>query len=871
MVSKDPYDDSNRFLLGSQASGNGNGNGIFTPCLQAAAAAVGVLFAVFLLTFAANFARLGGDLGANGQQATPDLIALAKRGNPWERFSRVPVATGRLPDVMRLESDTQQQPMGWLHNVTAEFTDDPMKGAYIVFSLGELTYSKKDGMPRLLPKPLAPRCMSCAKNDDLAKENLVRDDGLPVGFDKDGLPLASSEEAYARKKHAVRQLFTPLPGPFVALVGDLDRISQVRRPAIAVLPNGDTLLVASCGDPLDDKPLLQSRLPNGYDPETGRGARFTMWKHVDGLGNQPPKHMHDYPALLVDDQSKIVHLFYTRWPAYDPRYDLASRSIIMRSESRDFGESWSIAEVAVPAARGHRTGGPGLVSRLTGEWLLPLRRRDKDALSDDASPAGVAKSYGEFSSVVSRSGDQGLTWDDSTIAGGPGTPQRGFLMDPRLVTFDVEKPQDEGVFAFFGKRQQVFKEKIVALLQDDSDVRRIRAISSEDGGATWRDPLRTPLPSRNVSYPIAACADKRGGKGLYVVFDNSPKSFRPGTVLSIAYSGDGGRSFPFVRDLDTSLMNTHGEMAEAQMDPYLQYFEAHFMHPACATDDFGNVNIVYETTLAFPEWRCGKRSKKHVKMDMNDCYQASLARRTVIKWLRVRSEWVQHSPGLGGSRNLTGIYRGDMLSSWVQNSERARAAAAAEMLGRVAPNSFDEDVELLRKKLRHTNVPPPPPTPPTAPPPPPPALPPYPGNYFGSTISQEYHRAEMERRAKAEQGAGAFHRSDGKKTGKQKRTELKKNALEEQLRREKEGKGYDMGLDLMMSSDRFFPREMTKKDGAEERSKGGEVAPGTSKETRGSQGWAAHYHDPAHPNGLWKNLYQRKIGRRRLRSTTLRS
>ena len=115
MVSKDPYDDSNRFLLGSQASGgngNGNGNGgVFTPCLQAAAAAVGVLFAVFLLTFAANFARLGGDLGANGKQATPDLIALAKRGNPWERFSRVPVATGRLPDVMRLESDTQQQPI----------------------------------------------------------------------------------------------------------------------------------------------------------------------------------------------------------------------------------------------------------------------------------------------------------------------------------------------------------------------------------------------------------------------------------------------------------------------------------------------------------------------------------------------------------------------------------------------------------------------------------------------------------------------------------------------------------------------------------------------------------------------------------------
>ncbi|TDD21988.1 sialidase family protein [Nonomuraea diastatica] len=211
--------------------------------------------------------------------------------------------------------------------------------------------------------------------------------------------------------------------------------------------------------------------------------------------------------------------------------------------SADGGATWGPVRTLIPADRGGGVFVRQPVVVLEDRWLLPAFRCSRPAIGKWTGDHDTSALY------VSR--DRGRTWRPREIPGSTG-----------LVHMNVVPLPGGTLLALFRSRR----------------ADRVHASRSEDGGRTWSVPEPTALPNNNSSIQATRLADGR----IALVFNHSSRADAterrtslydeieghggseghgasvgtafwgaPRAPLTLALSSDGGRSWPWRRDLET--------------------------------------------------------------------------------------------------------------------------------------------------------------------------------------------------------------------------------------------------------------------------------------------------------------------------------
>jgi predicted neuraminidase len=267
------------------------------------------------------------------------------------------------------------------------------------------------------------------------------------------------------------------------------------------LKNGDVLCVWFSGTWEGDSNvgIVISRLPKG-------ASRWTATKLIDrheGESYQNP--------VIFEAQDGTVHLFHTTQGANVGE----ANAHVLHATSLDHGVTWS-APVLLFDKPGSFTRHPLLVLA-GGAWMLPLTY---------VTSAGIGKGADTNYSSTMLSKDNGAHWSECLIPDSQGKVQ------PTVVALAPDR-----LVAFFRSRAS------------DSIYR-----SQSSDGCQWSEPVRTALPNNNASVQVFRLQNGH----LVMAFDNSaidrsgPKPTgglrKP---LSLALSEDEGRSWKYVRDLET--------------------------------------------------------------------------------------------------------------------------------------------------------------------------------------------------------------------------------------------------------------------------------------------------------------------------------
>ncbi|MDT0444730.1 sialidase family protein [Streptomyces johnsoniae] len=253
------------------------------------------------------------------------------------------------------------------------------------------------------------------------------------------------------------------------------------------------------GDPGTD--IVLSRLSRG-------GER---WSQPLPLAQDPERS--EQNPVLAQDAEGTVWLFH---PSNTP-HDQKTARLIVRT-SRDRGKTWSEPRVLFE--------GPGIFVRNPplflpdGSWLLP---------------AYWCRPGGEHSTVM-ISQDGGGTWREHDLPD-----------SDHLVQMTAVQRADGSLFAMFRSRA----------------ADRIHASESFDQGRTWQPLTRTELPNNNSAVQLTRLA----GGALALLYNDATlerdqfrwvgegagrrkKALR--TPLTLALSEDGGRTWPYRRDVQTA-------------------------------------------------------------------------------------------------------------------------------------------------------------------------------------------------------------------------------------------------------------------------------------------------------------------------------
>lgn len=285
------------------------------------------------------------------------------------------------------------------------------------------------------------------------------------------------------------------------------------------LPNGDLLCAWFSGtqEGIPDVGIALSRLPAG-------GARWTepVWVAED------PSRSEQNPVLFLTPEGKVWLL----WTAQETRgctkdewkalvaageatgdYGMQWTSIVRRRVSDDYGHSWGPIELFLDKPSSFIR--HPLVVMSNDEWLLPMYYSLESNLhADDYS-------------VMLISSDQGASWDEHVV------PQSRGRVQASVLELEPGK-----LIAFFRSRAADW----------------IYVSHSADYGRTWKPPEPTSLPNNNASTQNIKLASGH----LAMVFNNYQVKDEPHEAVwprrrypvTIAISEDGGKSWPFMRDVD---------------------------------------------------------------------------------------------------------------------------------------------------------------------------------------------------------------------------------------------------------------------------------------------------------------------------------
>lgn len=342
------------------------------------------------------------------------------------------------------------------------------------------------------------------------------------------------------------------------------------------LPDGDLLCVWFGGDKegAQNVSIALSRLAQGAaqwsapvfvsdDPTrsdqnpvlfpTPNGELWLLYASQQSQGQGPA----DWESQINTGEVKGIH--WMQWT-----------SVIRQRVSKDNGHTWSPMKTLF--------GQPGSFCRnrmlilSNGDWLFPMyySKREGEGL------------YGNDVSVMQLSSDQGQSWKEVALPGSRGRvhPTVIELSGGRLVAFFRSRAAD-----------------------------RIYVSRSSDNGNSWSEVVRTELPNNNASIQ----AVKLDSGNIALAFNHLSHNDDPNITLwppdrnplTIALSEDEGRSWPFMRHVDTS-------------DGF-----------------YGEANKRLNRSLAYPSIFQSRDGKIHIAYSFHD--------RECIKYVCVDEAWIRSS------------------------------------------------------------------------------------------------------------------------------------------------------------------------------------------------------------------------------------
>lgn len=365
---------------------------------------------------------------------------------------------------------------------------------------------------------------------------------------------------------------------------DLDRVEAYLPPMgrenhgsnLMELPNGDLLCVWFGGDKegAQNVSIALSRLSPG-------AAR---WTNPVFLSDDPTRSDQN-PVLFVTPAGELWLLYASQqsqgqgpsgWEEKINKGEVQGihwmqwTSVIRRRVSKDNGHTWEPMDTLFAQPGSFCRNRMEILSN--GHWLFPMyySRRDGEGV------------YGNDVSVMQLSADNGQSWTEHPVPGSRGRvhPTVIELAPGRLVAFFRSRSAD-----------------------------RIYVSYSTDFGQTWSDAARTDLPNNNASIQAVKLASGNIALAFnYLSLNDNPNItlWPPDRYpLTIALSTDEGRTWPYMRHIDTS-------------DGF-----------------FGAANKSLNRSLAYPSIMQSRDGQIHVSYSYLD--------RQCIKYVRITEDWIRDS------------------------------------------------------------------------------------------------------------------------------------------------------------------------------------------------------------------------------------
>lgn len=318
------------------------------------------------------------------------------------------------------------------------------------------------------------------------------------------------------------------------------------------LKNGDLLCVWFSGtwEGQSGVGIVMSRLHKG----SHQWSKPQLIDRREGESFQNP--------VLFEAPDETVYLFHTTQGAGAGE----ANSKVLEVISHDHGQTWSDPKVLFDKG-GSFTRHPLLILP-DHRWLLPMTYVTSKGIGE-----GAATNY----SAMKLSSDDGKTWAECVVDGSQARVQ------PTVV-----RVGSKHLVAFFRSRSSdwIF-------------------LSTSEDGCHWTRPEPTPLPNNNAS--VQAFALHNGH--IVLVFDNS-QAHREGakTVqglrkpLSIALSEDGGKSWKYVRDIETGRPD-YGSVEQRPKEPGREEYS----YPSVTQTGDGRIHVAFTyrrqtiKEVSFPE------------------------------------------------------------------------------------------------------------------------------------------------------------------------------------------------------------------------------------------------------------------------------
>ena len=305
-------------------------------------------------------------------------------------------------------------------------------------------------------------------------------------------------------------------------------------PNLLALPDGSLLCVWFSGtwEGASNVAIVMSQLKNG----SHSWARPVVIDHQIGYSYQNP--------VIFRAPSGRLWLFHTRQLAGQGQANSEALSLT----SDDEGKSWSAPKILFPL--------PGSFIRqplvVFGEdqWLLPMYYTPSVFIT-----AGAEKNY----SAVRISNDQGKTWKECDI------PDSFGLVQPNVI-----KLAEDNFIVFFRSRYADWIYK-----------------STSTDGCDWKSPEPTHLPNNNSSMQATLLQDGH----IVMAFNNvnvtdvkGKPVAGPRYPLSVALSADGGKTWPWVRDIQVG----------NEPPPFEQGEREAYSYPSITQTPDGMIHVAYD-------------------------------------------------------------------------------------------------------------------------------------------------------------------------------------------------------------------------------------------------------------------------------------
>jgi predicted neuraminidase len=352
---------------------------------------------------------------------------------------------------------------------------------------------------------------------------------------------------------------------------------------LLALQNGDLLCAYYSGtwEGESGVAIVISRLAKG----SSRWMPPTVAAQKEGYALENP--------VLFEPAKGLLWLFHTSQAANAGQ----SNAQIFRQTSSDGGKSWTESRLLF--------GQSGSFDRqrllvLGRSWVFPIYYTPSSGITG----AGALRN----NSAIQISSDQGSAWKTCNVPGSDG-----------LVQPDVIQLSSEHFLALFRSRfaDWVYK-------------------STSDDGCGWTTPVPTQIPNNNSSTQAVRLADGH----LVLAFNNSQASKSRGKAttaarwpLSVALSVDGGRTWPWVRDVEGPNESSRGFVPDVVAGVDVRRLKEAFLEHLYSYE--------YPSIIETPD---------------GVIHMSYTFRRRTIKYAAFDEEWIK-----GGSTR--GVFKGDQIRS----------------------------------------------------------------------------------------------------------------------------------------------------------------------------------------------------------------